>query len=855
MADKVTLLDLSFNLDGAVTDLDKLIAKSMELSEKKKQLTAQINAEKLAMAGIRQNYRDNLIDQTTYEKQINASATAIIDSTKKLNKHKNELSETNSAIKAHTTIVNSQAKSVNTLRAQLALNTAELNKMSIKERETGERGQALVKQTKELTDQLKTLEKGVGDTRRNVGNYAEDIETAAGNLGGLNGATGMLVKGMAGGIASVKAFNAALMANPFVAIATAVLFVIQTIGQLMNKNDELATSVKAILAPIQWAITKVLDVVAKLFAGIAKVFEWLADKYLQVYNWLGLISDEMLKNIKTAQGMAQMQRDIYNAETDNLLVLSRQRREMEAQRTIAADQTKSTAERNAAATEALRISKEMEEAEIKVLKAKQKQIEAENGLSYTADEARRKQVEAQAAIEEKQAQYEAQRRELIGQRSGFEKAEADKIAADEKKRNDEAIARAREYAQKKKQAEMEASAAAKAAEDQRIAEQKAAQDAMLRDYEMQVSELQVRLREQNIGIVDKEKAIADQDELNAILLEKERYKLEQGLTTQREYDLMVYEMQVARTEKLAALDDQLAQERQTREATDLANKRAIEDMTAIDDFALRQQRLDEQYQQEIAAAQRIGADTTLIKQKYDIMKMKLDDEKAKHEMQTAAQTAGMLSDLLGQESAAGKQFAVAQATINTYLGATKALAQGGFWGIAQAAIVVAAGFKQVMSIMKVKDDAPKISAKKYAKGGQVVGPSHAQGGVTFKGDNGQVFEVEGGENMYVLNKNASSAINALSRVNQYYGGKSFHTSNVYKYAQGGNFDVISNNSYTTVNKSMMKQGPVDLSQKTIASIAQAFVEGVENAPSPIVSVQEIAEVQQNRNVIIRASLD
>ena len=50
----------------------------------------------------------------------------------------------------------------------------------------------------------------------------------------------------------------------------------------------------------------------------------------------------------------------------------------------------------------------------------------------------------------------------------------------------------------------------------------------------------------------------------------------------------------------------------------------------------------------------------------------------------------------------GKAGSIAQATINTYEGATKALAQGGFYGIAMAAAVIAAGLSQVAQISSVK---------------------------------------------------------------------------------------------------------------------------------------------------------
>lgn len=843
MAEDVTLLDLSFNTAEAVDGLDALIKKSLELSDEKKQLVKQINAEKLALAGIRQNYKDNLLDQTAFEKQSEKSEKAIIALTKQLNNNKIATSENAAQIKAHTTIVNSEAESVETLRAQLALNTKALNKMSVEQRTNTESGKQMVAQTKEISDRLKELEKGVGDTRRNVGNYAEDIEAATANLGGMTGATGQMIKGMTGGIASIKAFNTALMANPFVAIASAILAVISAIGKLMDRNNELAVSVKTILAPIELIITKVLDAVAALFAEIVKVFEWLAEAYIKVYNWLGLISDETVKSIETARGMAQVQRDIYNAETDNVLVLARQRRELEKMKTIVAEQTKSLQERTEAADRGVEILRQMEEAELGVLRAKYEQIKAQNALSYTSDEDRRKEVEALAALEQKQAEYEAQRRELIGQRSGFENTERANAAAADKKRADDYAKAQKDAAEKAKKAKEDA--------DKKAAETaKKVQAEVLKSYENGITELQLKIRESNIGIVDKKKALEDQDRLNQAILEKERYRLSQGLITQQEFDNIKLEQRIAFQEQVAELEKAEEDKKKEAAAIDLENKRAIEEENITSDFERETLRLEQQYQMEVAAAEKVGADVTLIEAKYAQIREKREKELVNAKLQMTADIAGQISNIMGQESAAGKVFALAQATINTYLGASKAIAQGGIWGVAQAAIVIAAGLKQVASIAKVKEDVPKTNTnvRKYAKGGQIYGPSHSQGGVTFSGSNGQRFEAEGGENVYILNRRASNAINALSALNMEYGGRSFGNSSVYKYADGGGFDVLSSQSLTNLNKAVKKD--VDLSPKTIAAIALAFVDGVQSAPNPVVSVQDITDVQQGRTLVM-----
>lgn len=848
MAENVTLLDLSFNTADAVDGLDKLIAKSLELSDQKAQLTKQIAAEKAALSGVRQNYRDNLIDQTAYEKALAKSATAISGFQKDLDATNSNLKAVNGTIKATTTVMNSQAETVETLRAKVAKNTIELNKMSVAERTTGTAGKELVAQTKALSDQLKDLEKGVGDTRRNVGNYAEDIEKTTGSLGGLTGATGMMVKGMSGGIASVKAFNAALMANPFIAIASVILIIIGHLGKLKERNEELATGLKTLFAPVQFLVTQIADAVAAFLAQLVKGLNWLYDAQVKVLELLGLLPEGFAKAREEIKGMAQAERDLYNAETDSILVLAKLKKELEQAKLLAADQTKSVEERKAALQDALRISKEMEKVEVGLAEAKFEQIKKTNSLSYTMDEERRRQVEHEAAMEDKRAQYASQRKELEGQLTGFIKSENDKRDAANK-----AAAEKRAAADKK--AIEDAKKAKEDAERAAAAKAKAIQAEVLKSYETGIIELQLKIRESNIGIVDKRKAIEDQNEINQAILAKERFRLEQGLITQQEFDNTKYEMQIALQEKTYALEQQEAERKKQAEAMDAENRRVIAEQNISNEYELRQMQLDAQMAQEIANAEKIGANTTLIEQKYNELKRKNAAARYNAELTMASETAGQMSNLLGQESEAGKIFAVAQATINTYLGASKAIAQGGIWGVAQAAIVIAAGLKQVASIMKVKDDVPKTQAstRKFAKGGTVYGAPHSQGGVTFTGSNGQQFEAEGGENMYILNKSASRAINALSALNQQYGGRSFGNSNAYKYAQGGGFDVLSTSSYTTLNRQMSKN-TVDLSDKTINQIAAAFVQGVENVPNPVVSVQEFNDVASNMAFIRESAL-
>jgi hypothetical protein len=81
---------------------------------------------------------------------------------------------------------------------------------------------------------------------------------------------------------------------------------------------------------------------------------------------------------------------------------------------------------------------------------------------------------------------------------------------------------------------------------------------------------------------------------------------------------------------------------------------------------------------------------------------KLEEEKFNAQLGLATQTLSIIGGLVDQNSAAGKAIAVTQAIINTYQGASKALAQGGIFGPVAAAATIAAGLINVKKIISTK---------------------------------------------------------------------------------------------------------------------------------------------------------
>ena len=345
MADQVTLLDLNFGTSEAEKGLDALIAKSIALAKTKKDLQAAYNTEKSALDSLNQNYADGLVSQDKYEASVRKLNKEMIETKKALLDNANAQRENNAEIKSTKALLDSEATSVNALRAQLAQNTVELNKMSEAQRTTSKEGVELTEQTKALSDKLKELEKSVGDNRRNVGNYAESVKEGILQTQGLSGGTGALVGAMKSGITGVQAFNAALKANPILFIVTTVLTLIGAIEKMIKRNSELATSLKAAFAPFQTILGRLLGYITEMFTALTKAFEWLAEKITWLLNKIGLISDATLEAAKSASALEKEIQRIYKAETDTLVPMARLKREMEELKTLAADQNKSTEER------------------------------------------------------------------------------------------------------------------------------------------------------------------------------------------------------------------------------------------------------------------------------------------------------------------------------------------------------------------------------------------------------------------------------------------------------------------------------------------------------------------------------
>jgi len=290
-----------------------------------------------------------------------------------------------------------------------------------------------------------------------------------------------------------------------------------------------------------------------------------------------------------------------------------------------------------------------------------------------------------------------------------------------------------------------------------------------------------------------------QEELNAALLEidNSNYTAQQELIKQRE---------TAETE---------------RKLLDLENKKAAGQLAFEEQMELDLERLEIQRQQEIEAAEKTGADITLIKDKY--AKAAKDIELAKEMVirQQYADTLGQASELLGKKTALGKAASIAEALINTYNGVTQVWASDSILpeplatvakGVSTG-VVLASGLKAVSSMKQT-------NVPKAEKGAlfSIGGKRHSAGGTMFTGADGTQFEAEQGELIGVMNRNAARHFMAFN--NAFPAGSGISPSNFF--ASGG-----------IVNRQPAVQS------LNIDDLAAKIAEANASIPAPVVAVQDI----------------
>jgi len=507
---------------------------------------------------------------------------------------------------------------------------------------------------------------------------------------------------------------------------------------------------------------------------------------------------------------------------------------LDEQLLISKDTSRSFAEREKASLEIIRLTKQQGEEEQKIIEKKIQQLKIQQSLNDTSREGQQELIDLEVQLDAAKDRGVEAEKEQLRVLAGARKEARAEAEAQAKAQVDNLIKRKeQELALFQEQQRF----ATQTLETQRVVADKEVEilktklkNKLISETEFQTAKLKI---ENDLKVSQEQK---ESDELKRIeTFEQKKKDLENQIALQRETDEQAkqelklqqdFEKQVAELERLNLTE---------AEKTELL--KLIEENRGIVLQEIRNKFAEESFKKQVAVNQAI-----------------LDNKKAQAQAEIAIvkQVTGMLIGLLGDSLGAQLAGIAIQAAIeaglvkNTTAAAiSRNLSQAAasappplnFANIAIAGVqnaklaaTAATSISSILTSAALQGLGKVVSSKgKFEKGGvmEIGGNRHSSGGTKFVGSDGTRFEAERGELIGVLNRNASKQ---FMNFNDAFGSRGTVGTS---YAQNGGIIARGLNS-----------GQSDLEQIAILT-AQAFA----NAPTPIVTVEDINRVGNNVRVI------
>lgn len=488
------ILDIKVNYNEAV----KAIA----------EYQTKIDAARDAEKNLKKQLKDGEISRQQYNEEIAASKIAIAD-------YNDAIRIINKTVQNQIKQEKEQEGSLKALRAELSNLTAEYDALSEAERK-GASGEELKNKINEVTDALKGGEEETQRYYRNVGNYEEAIKSAVssnipfiGTLIQTQDEMGSVKAGAVAAGAAVKNFSKtllALLANPIVAILTAISVVIMAVAKGIKSSEENTSRWNAVLAPLKMALDAVGKVLQIVASGILSVVEaggkmmgWITkqlEKLPVLGKYVAEVNKENERYIAMAKEQAAIDRDTRNLQVQN----AKNALQIATLKAKADDELNVSAkERMEAIREANRLEEEASKKNYELAKRRYELMVQQNAMAENTKETNDAIAQAEVEMYNALTEYQDKRGELLGREVSL----ANEIKSAEKEKSDAAIAA--------KQKELEA---VRAAEDAMLALVKDGRDKQSKEitlqYNRQIEDLRTRLKTETDLTVKAHQAINDQ---------------------------------------------------------------------------------------------------------------------------------------------------------------------------------------------------------------------------------------------------------------------------------------------------------------------------------------------------------
>ena len=351
-------------------------------------------------------------EQIELEKLYNEN---LINSKLSLAEQKDELKVTNSIrneavkdVEKLNTVINAEAGSNEQLSASLALKRKEYNLLSQEERENTVAGQELTQEIKNITEKLKENESAIGDNRRNVGNYEQAVTNALGKveLFGVN--IGDATKQVIGAIDEGKKFIAATIEQSKTSLAAAGseelradattkanlatklaskglnVFKLAVIGSGVGI---LVAGILAVVAALQ-KFQPLMDKASIVLSQVGQVVNVLVDRFAlfgkglisiasgnfgkgfdEIKQSTAGLNDELEREIELAGRLKSQLIELERSQAILNVAVTQARAKIKELQNVYNDTNASLEEKNKATQEAIKLQKEITQAEINQQKA------------------------------------------------------------------------------------------------------------------------------------------------------------------------------------------------------------------------------------------------------------------------------------------------------------------------------------------------------------------------------------------------------------------------------------------------------------------------------------------------------
>lgn len=662
MAEKVEkILDIKVNYSDAI----KAIA------EYQKKIDAAREAEK----NLKKQLKDGEISRQQYNEAMAASKIAVAD-------YNDSIRIINKTVQNQIKQEKEQEGSLRALRAELSNLTAEYDSLSEAERK-GARGDELKNKINEVTDALKGGEEETQRYYRNVGNYEEAIKSAVasnipfiGTLIQTQDEMGSVKAGAVAAGAAVKNFSKtllALLANPIVAILTAISVVIMAVAKGIKSSEENTSRWNAVLAPLKMvldAVGKVLQIVASGILSVVesggKMMEWIMkqlEKLPVLGKYVAEVNKEYERYITMAKEQAAIDRDTRNLQVQN----AKNALQIATLKAKADDELNVSAkERMEAIREANRLEEEASKKNYELAKRRYELMVQQNAMAENTKETNDAIAQAEVEMYNALTEYQDKRGELLGREVSL----ANEIKSAEKEKSDAAIA--------SKQKEVEA---VRAAEDAMLALVKDKREQVRKEieftYSRQIEDLRARLNTETDLTVKARQAINDQ--IKALEQEKaaELQKLsEEELQKEIDNRSKLISLQLEAVKKGSEQEYQLRmQQLLVQRDAELADKEQTEQMklAIVDKYNRQIDDLVAQHEKEISEKQQ---EAVRVRMENEIMQLQQSGASELDILQEqAAQKLELLNSIQQQEGESEQEFLNRKLLANQeYIDAKKAIA-------------------------------------------------------------------------------------------------------------------------------------------------------------------------------------